>query len=149
MRFEADKTRKAWWVKGFDSRKLKHHMVGKVSLGIYLWESVPFFNLFVPFPKTPAGREPPCTGEIWGFGHWCLRSQVTEQETLGRIRGRKPEGCITIFKPLKRFLKNKNLFFTAPKDRECRPREADVNEILRRSPLLRVLSKERQVPGKQ
>lgn len=93
MRFEADKTGKAWWVKGLDSRKLKHHMVGKVSLGIYLWESVPFFNLFVPFPKTPAGGEPPCMGETWGFGHWCLRSQVTEQETLGRIRGRKPKAA--------------------------------------------------------
>lgn len=37
-----------------------------------------------------------------------------------------PKAAVTIFKPLKRFLENKNLFFTAPRNRACSPREAGV-----------------------
>ena len=50
------------------------------------------------------------------------------------LRGvRSLKAIVTIFTPLKSFLRKRNLFFAAPKDRECSPREADVSRILGRS----------------
>lgn len=49
--------------------------------GICLWERVPFFSLFVPFPKAPLGQGLHCRADTWALV--TLRCHIVEQEALG------------------------------------------------------------------
>lgn len=45
----------------------------------------------------------------------------------------RPRAVVSICKPQRSFLGNRNFFLVALKDGACSPREADVSEILGRS----------------